>query len=175
MGARYLLPLLAAGASALRVPAPVADWTRSVARTERAYVVAQISEEDRLKMQRMQQDGVDPGGWDNDEYLMSTKTSPPPPSNDEALIQARAYLQMLKDKGMRPRPDVVKLVEDLEQGVDFAEVKGVNDGNIAEEYVNSVSRGGRGQSEEDLKARAYTALPTDARAAISPDGRGVPK
>ena len=57
--------------------------------------------------------GVDSGGWDNDEYLAQTKANPPVTSDIELLRQHRAYMNVLEQRGERPRMEVVKLMEDL--------------------------------------------------------------
>ncbi|KAL1499906.1 hypothetical protein AB1Y20_012589 [Prymnesium parvum] len=144
-------------ASALRLlPSPATATCLLPPR--RAHAVAAFTEEERKRIMDIQINGVDAGGWDNDEYLQSTKAPPSPPDDGEILRQAKAYLQMLKEKGMRPRPDVVELVEKLEGGASFDQVEHLDDGNMAEHYVNSVSQGGRGQSPSDLAAREYEQL-----------------
>lgn len=99
---------------------------------------------------RIQQDminGVTGGGWDNEDYLQATKTGTPKTTQEEQIAQAEAYIQMLFDRGMRRRPDIEKMLEELKAGRDMSELEAVCDGNVADSYMTAVSQGGRGQSD----------------------------
>ncbi len=86
--------------------------------------------------------GVVSGGWDNDGYLDETKNTPKPKTTNAELIQqGEAYLEMIADKGMRPRPDIERMIDELRAGADFDDMPPPSDGNLAEEYTTAVRMG----------------------------------
>lgn len=98
--------------------------------------------------------GVTAGGWDSDQYLESTKASPPPPPDTkEALRQAEAYVAMLRDKSMPPRPDVEAMIAEMKAGTEWEKVEGVGDGNKADEFFTSLRRGGSEVDQEESAER----------------------
>jgi hypothetical protein len=53
------------------------------------------TEKQRQIFMEANMNGVEAGGWDNDEYLEATKSNKPSTSNQELLRQALAYVSML--------------------------------------------------------------------------------
>ena len=58
--------------------------------------------------------------------------------------QALAYIEMLEEKGQKPRPDVLKTIDELKADMTMEEITAITDGNPSDEYVRSVSKGGAG-------------------------------
>ena len=129
------------------------------------------SREKRALAQQAEREGVQPGGWDNDEYLAFTKANPPPPPDiSTALRQAYAYRDMLKEKGLPARPDVQKMIEELEQGADPATLA------AAEEHVANIPDWRPSQSKNPRDHRSDPPPPPNlnqlytARPGVPPKG-----
>ena len=66
---------------------------------------ANIAEEMQEILMDQMVNGVEAGGWDNDEYLEASKTRPVT-SDYDLLRQGLAYVRMMKDKRQRLTPQV---------------------------------------------------------------------
>jgi hypothetical protein len=101
------LLVFGAGAAALRVPLsprmmgavtdPAADgWSE---KQKKDYMEATMN-------------GVDAGGWDNDDFLAATKTAPQT-SDADLLRQSVAYMRVLGEKNVQARPEALELIDEL--------------------------------------------------------------
>jgi len=119
----------------------------------------------RKRMQNQMINGVMAGGWDSDDYLKWTKSAPPPPPDTrEALRQAEAYVEMLREKGLPPRPDVEAMIAEMKAGADWDEVDAVGDGNTSDEFLSSLKTGGSVVNQEESAERARLYLERQRKA-----------
>ena len=113
--------LLAAQASAYQLPSLLRNAPRFVRSAVPIAMEEDIpdlessgwSEEQKRRYLDEVNLGTEGGGWDNDEYLASTKANPPVTSNVELLRQAEAYIKMLASRSMSPKPEYQVMIEEL--------------------------------------------------------------
>ena len=116
-GSRLLATMLIGSGAALRVPLRPRMMCDSSFRSPMEPSTAGLNDaQKKILMDQMQQ-GVDSGGWDNDEYLEATKANKPVTSNKELLRQSEAYMDMLNAKMLRPSPEVVAEIERIKSAM----------------------------------------------------------
>ena len=116
-GSRLLATMLIGSGAALRMPLRPRMMCDSSFRSPMEPSTAGLNDaQKKILMDQMQQ-GVDSGGWDNDEYLEATKANKPVTSNKELLRQSEAYMDMLNAKMLRPSPEVVAEIERIKSAM----------------------------------------------------------